>query len=91
LIKSLAKITVAAVPMALVIQLAKNFVGVHVNMNTVFGVLTQTIIAGALGLGLYFGAAYFLRSDEARSFVEAFKRRVGIRELPVIAIDEALE
>jgi hypothetical protein len=44
-----------------------------------------------MGLGLYFGAAYFLRSDEARSFVEAFKRRVGIRELPVIAIDEALE
>jgi putative peptidoglycan lipid II flippase len=91
LIKSLAKITVAAVPMALVIQLTKNFVGVHVNMNTVFGVFTQAALAGAMGLGLYFGAAYFLRSDEARSFVEAFKRRVGIRELPVIAIDEALE
>jgi putative peptidoglycan lipid II flippase len=91
LVRSLAKITVAAVPMALIIQLAKNFIGVHVNMNTVFGVFTQAAIAGTLGLGFYFGAAYFLRSDEARSFVEAFKRRVGIRELPVIAIDEALE
>ena len=91
LIKSLAKITVAAVPMALIMQLAKNFIGIHVNMNTVFGVFTQAAVAGLLGLGFYFGAAYFLRSDEARSFVEAFRRRVGIRELPVIAIDEALE
>jgi hypothetical protein len=77
--------------MALVIQLVKNFLGVRVNMNTFLGVFTQGAVAGLVGLGLYFGAAYLLKSDEAKSFVDALKRRVGLRELPVIAADEALE
>jgi putative peptidoglycan lipid II flippase len=91
LVRSLAKMTIAAVPMALVIQLVKNFLGVRVNMNTFFGVFFQGAVAGLAGLVLYFGAAYLLRSDEAKSFVQAIKRRVGVRELPVIAVEEALE
>jgi putative peptidoglycan lipid II flippase len=91
LIKSLAKITVAAVPMALVIQLVKNFLGVRVNMDTFLGVFTQGAVAGIVGLALYFGVAYLLKSDEAKSFVEAVKRRAHARELPVVAADEAME
>lgn len=91
LVVSLMKITVAAVPMALAIQLAKNFVGSHVNMNTVLGVATKGLVAGILGLVMYFGIAYLLKSEEALSFIASVKRRVGIRELPVIAADEAME
>ncbi len=91
LIRSLAKMTAAAVPMALVIQLTKNFIGARVNMNTVFGVLLQLGVSAAAGTALYFGAAYVLKSDEAKSFVAALRRRVGVKDLPPLAANEAVE
>jgi putative peptidoglycan lipid II flippase len=91
LIRSLAKLTVAAVPMALAIQLAKNFLGTHVNMTTFIGVATQLIVSALAGLAVYFGVACLLHSEEAKSFLIAFKRRVGIRELPVVAAEEAID
>jgi putative peptidoglycan lipid II flippase len=91
LVRSLAKLTVAALPMALAIQFAKNILGGLVNMETFLGVAAQLIGAALVGLAVYFGAAVLLRSEEAKSFLAAVKRRVGIRELPVVAADEAID
>jgi putative peptidoglycan lipid II flippase len=91
LISSLAKITVAAVPMSLAIQLAKNFLGARVNMTTFVGVAIQLFVAALVGLVVYVGFAWLLRSEEAQSFLISIKRRVSARELPVVAADEAVE
>jgi putative peptidoglycan lipid II flippase len=91
LVRSLVKLTIAALPMALAIQLAKNLLGTRVDMDTVVGVFIQLVVSALVGLGIYFGAAYLLKSEEAKSFVIAFKRRIGARELPAIAADEAVE
>lgn len=91
LVGSLAKMTVAAVPMALAIQLTKNFLGTHIGLNTVIGVFVQLAVSALVGLAVYLGMAYLLKSEEIKSFVIAFKRRVGVRDLPAIAADEAVE
>jgi putative peptidoglycan lipid II flippase len=91
LITSLAKMTVAAVPMALAIQITKNFLGTHVGMSTVLGVFIQLAVSALVGLAVYFGTACLLKSEEIKSFVIAIKRRVGVRDLPAIAADEAVE
>jgi len=91
LIRSLAKITVAAVPMALVIQLAKNFLGARVNMATFVGVATQLLAAALAGLVVYVAFAWLLRSEEAQSFLISIKRRVSARELPAVAAEEAMD
>ncbi len=91
LVRSLAKITVAAVPMALAIQLTKNFLGVRVNMDTFLGVFTQGALAGLAGLAVYVAVAWLLRSEEAKSFISAVKRRVGLEQLPVVIADDAID
>ena len=78
-------------PMALVVQLAKDWVGPLVDMDTFLGVFVQAAAAGFAGLALYFGAACLLRTEEARGFIDAVRRRVRVRKLPPIAVNEAVE
>lgn len=91
LVRSLAKLTIAAVPMALAIQLAKNLLGERVDMDSFVGVFAQFAVSAAAGLAVYFGAAYLLKSEEAKSFMIAMKRRIGLSDLPPIAADEAVD
>ena len=91
LVRSLMKITTAALPMALAIQLMKNVVGLHVNMQTFVGVFIQAAAAAFVGLAVYFGMALLLRSEEARSFALGVKRRVGIDKLPAVSAEDSVE
>jgi len=91
LIRSLMKITVSAVPMALVMQLTKNFIGPRLDLQTFVGIFMQGVLAGVVGLSVYFGIALLVRSEEASGFYRNVKRRIGMEQLPVVAADEAIE
>jgi len=91
LIRSLMKIATAAVPMGLVIQLVKNFLGTRLDLQSFLGIFLQGAIAGLLGLAVYLAVALLLRSEEALSFAATMRRRVRVQQLPVVAADEAVE
>jgi putative peptidoglycan lipid II flippase len=90
-IKSLAKITVAVAPMALVVQLVKTAIGGLVDMQTFFGVALQFIVAGAAGVIVYFGVAALVKSEEAKSLLMSLRRRMGYKDLPLMEADEVVE
>ncbi len=90
-VKSLAKITVAVAPMALVVQLVKTAIGGFVNMQTFVGVAIQFVIAGGAGIIVYCGVAALVKSDEANSLLMSLRRRMGFKDLPLMEADEVVE
>jgi len=75
IIKSLQKISIASIVMATVIQLLKSPLAHVVNMNTFFGIFTQGVTAGIIGLGVYLFICHLLRLDEFIFFQSSLQRR----------------
>lgn len=75
IIVSALKISVAAIVMALVVQLLKTPLSLIVNMQKFWGVLTQGFVAGIAGLIVYAGICYILKLEEMLEFGKSFKRR----------------
>ncbi len=75
IVPSLFKISAAALIMALVVQAMKPLVASYVNMQTGWGIFTQGLVSGLLGLMIFLIAALALGSDEARHIKEAFSKR----------------
>lgn len=73
---SVAKFSAAALTAGLAIQSIKYFVADLVDMTRLWGVLTQGIVSGGLGLAVYFLLCALLRSEELFSFWAGIKRRL---------------
>ncbi|PIR01970.1 MAG: murein biosynthesis integral membrane protein MurJ [Candidatus Nealsonbacteria bacterium CG_4_9_14_0_2_um_filter_37_38] len=69
--KSLQKILFAGILLIVFTYLTLHFVANFVNMQTYFGVLTQTILAGLMGIFIYILITFFLKSPEIKTIKSA--------------------
>lgn len=76
IVRSLYKITVAALAMGLVIQVTKVVVEPYLNMQKFWGIATQGAIAAILGLIVYGSICLILRSPEMLNFKASVQRRL---------------
>lgn len=63
---SFVKITAISIVMGLCVWGSLHLVANYVDMNRFFGVLTQSLIAVAVGFGVYFGLSYIFDLDEMK-------------------------
>lgn len=75
LLKFLNKISIAAVCMAVAIQILKTPLAAIVDMTRFWGVFTQGSVAGLGGLGIYGAITYLLGISEMRLLFDGFKKR----------------
>jgi putative peptidoglycan lipid II flippase len=76
LVLTLFKISFAAFIMAFVTQVVKTYLGLLVDMNRFWGVLTQGVVAGLVGLLVFGLIAYLLRTEELLVFLGSIKRKM---------------
>lgn len=75
IVRSLIKISAAAVLMALSIQLLKAPLARIVDMTRFWGILTQGFLSGTIGLLVYGLVCYALHLEEMLAFQKSFKKR----------------
>ncbi len=75
LLPFLARLSIAIVLMAFIIQSLKTPIALFVDMNTFLGIFTQGVIAGGAGLGMYWLVCSLFRIKEIGLFEESIKRR----------------
>jgi putative peptidoglycan lipid II flippase len=75
IIKSLAKISAAALIMTLIVQLLKEPLAGTVDMTRLWGIFSQGAIAGTVGLILYGTITYYLGVQEMHILAESMKKR----------------
>jgi putative peptidoglycan lipid II flippase len=69
-----------------VVQAMKQVVVKFISLDTFFGVLSQGLIAGMLGLAVYALVAYLLKSEEMYEFLRGMKRRLFRKAKPEEAV-----
>lgn len=75
ILRSLKILTVAGLVSGLATQAMKPVVVAYISLETFWGVLSQGLIAGGLGLAVYLIVALGLKSPEALTFVLSLRRR----------------
>lgn len=75
IIRSVIKFSVAGLVAGFFIQAGKSIVWPFIDMTTFLGVLTQGLVAGILGLGVYFLLCYIMKSEEMLELIEVIKRK----------------
>jgi putative peptidoglycan lipid II flippase len=75
IVRSLAIITVAGLFGGLATQATKSLVVEHISLSTFFGVLSQGLIAGGLGLAVYLAVTVALKLPEAITFTSALRKK----------------
>jgi len=86
---SLVKMSVAAFVMALAVQLTKNGIAPFVDMTKFWGIFLQGLIAGLIGLGIYFFVGLLLHSPEMITFKKALVKKLFKAKLPPSSADES--
>lgn len=76
IVNSLYKISAAAIVAALIIQLVKSPIANLVDMTRLWGILTQGVIAGSLGLLVYGVICYTFKVEEMIEFKQTLERRI---------------
>jgi putative peptidoglycan lipid II flippase len=76
IIRSLYKISLAAMAMGLVVQGSKYIIEPFLNMQTFLGIFSQGLFAGGLGLVVYCLICLILRSPEMLNFKASVQRRL---------------
>ncbi len=80
---SLLKMTVATIVMGLIVQYVKGPLAALVDMTRFWGIFTQGFVAGCIGLIVYTGLTFLLKTEEMLRFFESLNKRfVNIREVP---------
>lgn len=74
-LRSLKILTAAGLVSGLATQAMKPVVVAYISLETFWGVLSQGLIAGGLGLAVYLVVAIGLKSPEAITFVSSLRRR----------------
>lgn len=75
ILRSLRILTVAGLLAGLATQAMKPIVVAYISLETFWGVLSQGLIAGGLGLAVYLVVALGLKSSEAITFVLSLRRK----------------
>ena len=75
ILQSLFRISIAAIFAGVTIQLMKSVVVAVIRNDTFFGVLFQGLIAGGVGLVVYGGVAWLLKTPEMIDFVSSMHRK----------------
>ncbi len=75
LLKALAKISLATLALGLTVQILKGPVANLVDMTRLWGILSQGLISGTLGLLVYGLFCHLLRLEEAEVFWTSFQKR----------------
>lgn len=75
IIVSTFKITLAALCMGIITQMVKYPISHFVDMNTFFGIFTQGLVAGIVGLSIYFFLCYCLKLPEMTILMKSFQKR----------------
>jgi putative peptidoglycan lipid II flippase len=82
ILSSLYIITTAGVIAALVMQILKPLTVLLVPLNTFFGVFLQGAIAGGIGLLVYAGIAWILKSPEMRDLTVSIQKKLFRKSSP---------
>ncbi len=75
MLHSLYKVSIAGLAMALAIQLTKSPVAAIVNMQRFWGIFVQGFVTGVIGIVVYGGTCYLLRTDEMLHLLRTLNRR----------------
>lgn len=87
IVRSLLSISSAGLACAVVMQSLKGLVvGRFFTLDTFFGVLGQGLVAGGIGLIVYVGVAYVLKSEELLDILSGVRKRFFARYRPEEAI-----
>ncbi|MBT5337728.1 murein biosynthesis integral membrane protein MurJ [Candidatus Falkowbacteria bacterium] len=76
IIKSLAKISFASLLMGVAAQSMKTWVGSLVDMQRFWGVFSQGLIAGLVGLLVFVIVGYLVKSEELMNFMAGLKKKL---------------
>ncbi|MCL5794837.1 MAG: murein biosynthesis integral membrane protein MurJ [Patescibacteria group bacterium] len=76
----LGKITLATLLMAIVMQLAKDGLGMVVNMQSGLGILWQTLGTAAVGVGAYLIITYYFKCEEIKELKTVIYQRLGLKK-----------
>lgn len=76
IIISVLKFSFAALVAGFFIQAGKALIWPFIDMSTFWGVLSQGLVAGLLGLGVYFLLTYLLKSEEMIELIQIVKKRL---------------
>lgn len=75
IMQTLAKLSIAAIIMAIITQTLKAPIAAHVDMQRFWGIFMQGSIAGGAGLVAYYAICYILKLEELIVFHKSFKKR----------------
>lgn len=89
ILKSTFKFSIATLLAGLIIQLAKILVAQVVDMNRLWGILTQGALAAGAGIIVYLLFCYIFKSEELFSFWASIKRRLWKTKVETIDRGEA--
>ncbi len=76
------KLTLAALIMSVVAQLAKTGLGHIVDMNRFWGVATQGFVSGLVGIAIFVCLSYLFRIDEMMIFMASLKKKLLVKFRP---------
>lgn len=76
ILHSFYKISSAAVVMAVLVQFVKTWIGELIGTQTFGAVFTQGLVAGLIGLVVYGGILYILKSQEMHTFIEVIRKKL---------------
>ena len=79
ILKSLMKMIVSCLFMAITIYALLRLLDLFVNTHTFVGIFIQTAISGGIGILIYFIVSLLLRSPEPRPLIERFIRKYGVK------------
>lgn len=88
ILKAIGVFSLASLVAGVVAQYLKYVVVDFVKLDTFMGVLTQTVVAGGVGMLVYFGIGLLLRSEEMLAFFAALRRKMLKQAQPVETISQ---
>ena len=72
---SLYKILIASALMAIITFLTRQLLGSLVSLQTFWGIFFQLAACGIIGVGVYAGITYFLKSPESKTITDSFIKK----------------
>jgi len=85
---SAVKFSLGALAAGLAVQSMKLLSEPYLDMNRLWGVLTQGLIAGFSGILIYLAVCWILKSEELFNFWSAFKRRWPVKKVEKIQMSD---
>lgn len=76
IIRSVLKFSVAGLIAGFFAQISKTIIWPFIDMTKFWGVFTQGMVAGIIGLSLYFLLCYLMKSEEMLEFIQVIKKRL---------------